>query len=115
MPVTEVIKGTCETKINDVVKSLSVKVHTFLPSDRTIITVVGRDNEHWTDPDIQFCTCKDYYFKALSSDNVCYHVKAVNIAIQEKRFEKIEFNDSEYNGFVNALMLDNTVKLLSGC
>ena len=92
----------------------AVKLHIFQPSGRKIWTVVGKDNEHWIDPDLEFCSCKNYYYKTLSDSEICYHLKSVQQAEEKNDFVSIMFDDSEYVGFVSALLTDNAIRLLSG-
>ena len=94
------------------ISSRAVKLHVFQPSGRKLWTVVGKDNEHWTDPDLEFCSCKNYYYKTLSNLEACYHLKTVKQANENNEFVSITFDDSEYNGFVKALLIDNARKLL---
>ena len=44
-------------KIDSVISEKRIKLHHFLPSDRKIWTVVGKEKEHWLDPDLEFCSC----------------------------------------------------------
>ncbi len=87
-----------------VVSSSGVKLHHFEPSNREIWTVVGKDNEHWLDPNLPFCSCEDYYYSAMSSGGECYHLKAVRSAKEQKKVELIKFSDSEFENFVSALV-----------
>jgi predicted nucleic acid-binding Zn finger protein len=91
----------------------AVKLHIFKPSGRNLWTIVGKDNEHWTDPEIDFCSCKYYYYKTLSDFENCYHLKSVQQAKEKNEFESIIFDDSEYIGFIKALLNDNVTKLLN--
>jgi predicted nucleic acid-binding Zn finger protein len=89
------------------------KLHLFLPSGRKIWVVVGKENEHWVDPELEFCSCKSYYFKTLSDGEQCYHLKTVRKSQDEKSYTTIEFSDSEYIQFTKALLQDiaNTIML----
>lgn len=100
-------------RIDNIVKFGGVKLHLFQPSGRAIWTVVGRDSEHWLDPELEFCSCKNYYFQALSNAGPCYHLKSVTRAASENKYITIEFNDSEYIGFFKAMIADNANKLLN--
>ena len=88
----------------------AIKFHIFLPSRRAIWTVVGRDREYWVDPDLDFCSCKGYYYNTLSTCNPCYHLKSVESARQKKKFAEIKFQDVEYEGFIKALLSDATLR-----
>lgn len=92
--------------LDAVVSGRGVKLHYFEPSNRKIWTVVGKDNEHWLDPDIGFCSCEDYYFNAMDTNGECYHLKSVKIAKQENKVEVIKFSDSEFESFITALVSD---------
>lgn len=83
-----------------------VKVHIFKPSNRELWTVVGKDREYWVDPEDNFCSCEDYYFKALSGKEECYHLQVIGIAREKKLLDVIEFNDEEYEPFLSALIND---------
>jgi predicted nucleic acid-binding Zn finger protein len=95
------------SRIDDAVTSGSVKQVLFLPSRKKLWIVVGRDNEYWTDPDLGFCSCKDFYFTTLSGGDECYHLKSVRKAIEENRFTTVEFADSEYVEYLQAIAEDS--------
>lgn len=94
------------TNLDAVVSGKGVKLHYFEPSHRKVWTVVGKDNEHWLDPDLGFCSCEDYYFNALNSGEECYHLKSVKIAKQQNKVEVIRFSDDEFASFMSALISD---------
>src|SRR5207244_13658276 len=52
-------------KAIEAVLSGSVKKHTFSPSGRVVLTVVGRDGEEFIDPERPFCSCDNFFFKVL--------------------------------------------------
>jgi predicted nucleic acid-binding Zn finger protein len=89
------------------VRSGSVKQMLFLPSGKKLWVVIGRDNEYWTDPELGFCSCKDFYFTALSGGQDCYHLKSVKKTIQQRGFTAIEFDDSDYTHLLQAVADDN--------
>ncbi|OLD33420.1 MAG: hypothetical protein AUI61_00985 [Thaumarchaeota archaeon 13_1_40CM_2_39_13_2] len=89
-----------------IISSMGVKLHYFEPSKRKIWTVVGKENEHWLDPDLGFCSCEDYYYNALSTGGECYHLKAVKLAKEQGKVETVRFSDSEFENFVSALVED---------
>ncbi len=99
------------SRIDDAVTEGSVKRLVFQPSKRSIWIVVGKDNEHWSDPERGFCTCKDFYFKTLSGGAECYHLSSVRKAIEESRYISLEFDDHEYVQMMQAI-LDDQLSLL---
>jgi len=90
--------------VNSIVSSMGVKLHYFEPSGRKIWTVVGKENEHWLDPDLGFCSCADYYYNALDTGGECYHLKAVRTAKEQKKIETVKFSDFEFESFISALV-----------
>ena len=52
-------------KINAVISEKRVKLHNFVPSNRKIWTIVGKEKEHWLDPDFEFCSWSGFYFGML--------------------------------------------------
>lgn len=99
-------------RIEGTVLSGSVKMLEFLPSKRRLWVVVGKDSEYWTDPEMGFCSCKDYYFSTLSGKGPCYHLKSVIRAQEDGRAERIEFFDDEYAQILQALADDSENILL---
>lgn len=89
-------------KAADALAAGSVKLHVFTPSGRRFWTVVGKEGEYWVDPELLFCSCKDYYFVTLSGGAPCYHMKSVRKAIDEG-MEGIEFSDDDYALFLQAI------------
>lgn len=92
--------------IDSVVSSMGVKLHYFEPSGRKVWTVVGKENEHWLDPDLGFCSCEDYYYNAMDKGGECYHLKALRTAVEQDKVETVKFSDSEFENFIYALVSD---------
>ena len=92
---------------DSIARSGNVKQMLFLPSGKRLWVVIGRDNEYWADPELGFCSCKDFYFNTLSRGQDCYHLKSVIKAIQQKTFTAIEFDDREYIDLLQAVADDN--------
>lgn len=85
------------SQINEAVsdsKVGSVKLAVFQPSGKKIWTVVGKYNEYWVDPQTNFCSCSNFYFKTLSGGENCYHLKAVK---NSSDFQTTELADDQYN------------------
>jgi predicted nucleic acid-binding Zn finger protein len=102
------------SRVDDAVTSGSVKQLLFMPSGKRLWMVVGRDNEYWTDPELGFCSCKDFYFTALSGGGECYHLKSVKKAMSENRYAAVEFKDSEYIEYLQAIAEDSASVLGRG-
>ena len=100
-------KSVVQSRVDYTISSGSVKQMLFLPSGKKLWVVIGRDNEYWTDPELGFCSCKDFYFTTLSGGQDCYHLKSVRKAIQQTGFKAIEFDDSDYIYLLQAVADDN--------
>ena len=98
--------STKQEKINAVVSERRVKLHRFNPSQREIWTIVGKEKEHWIDPQSNFCSCSGYYFGMIKNNSPCYHLESVFLAKKENKFEIIEFNDDEYESFISGIVSD---------
>jgi len=93
-------------KIKSVISEKRIKLHYFLPSNRKIWTVVGKEKEHWLEPDLKFCSCAGFYFGMLKNKKPCYHIDSIQIAKKEERYEGIEFSDDEFESFMSGLIND---------
>ena len=93
-------------KIEELLKKKAIKMHLFLPSNRRIFTIVSNE-EYWLDEEMNFCSCKGYYYKYMRNNEQCYHLKALAIA-KEDDIEVIKFDDDEYSNFMHALLEDLT-------
>jgi len=100
-------KLVVQSRVDYIVRSGSVKQMLFLPSGKKLWVVIGRDNEYWTDPELGFCSCKDFYFATLSGGQDCYHLESVRKAIQQREFTVIEFADGDYAHLLQAIADDN--------
>ena len=92
---------------NNIIEPRALKVHFFRPSGRRILTIVGKDEEYWTEPDLNFCSCKNYYYRSLSSGKPCYHLTSTLECLRVGGFTLLEFADQEYDDFVRAIINDS--------
>lgn len=83
-----------------------IKLHIFVPSDRKIWTIVTKNNEYWLDLELDYCTCKYYFFKTLSGKDRCIHLKSLAEALRLEDYDRVEFQDDEYVGFLTSLLKD---------
>ncbi|MDH3192602.1 MAG: hypothetical protein OEM18_07955 [Nitrosopumilus sp.] len=93
-------------KIELVLSQKRLKLHVFEPSLRKIWTVVGMGQEHWLDPEAEYCSCPGFYFGKLNAKKSCYHLDSLRIAKKVNKFETIYFSDNEYKDFVLGLISD---------
>ena len=93
-------------KIKSVITEKRIKLHYFLPSNRKIWTIVGKEKEHWLEPDLKFCSCSGFYFGMLKNKKPCYHIDSIQIAKKEALYERIEFSDDEFESFMSGLIND---------
>ena len=91
---------------NHVETSHILKLHYFVPSERKLWTIVGKNNEYWLDPELDYCACKHYYYKTLSGKEKCQHLKSFNELLKNNNYDKIIFSDDEYFNFLSMLIKD---------
>ena len=74
-----------------------VKEHRFMPSRRTIGTVVGRQGDEFIDPGKPYCSCSHYFFRVLGGkDQTCYHLLSHRVASELGLVDVVTFDDAEY-------------------
>ncbi|MEM2856713.1 MAG: hypothetical protein QW416_06400 [Candidatus Nitrosocaldaceae archaeon] len=93
-------------KIEKLFKKRYIKEHIFLPSKRRLYTIVSNE-EYWIEPNINFCSCKGYYFKHKNGKGICNHLKLLAL-INDNMIETVKFTDEEYNIFLYILIKDIT-------
>ncbi len=93
-------------RIESIVSEKRVKLHVFEPSQRQIWTVVGKGEEHWIDPDGNYCSCAGFYFGKLNGKTTCYHLDSAELAKREDNIEKVIFSDDEFSDFLSGLLSD---------
>ena len=95
-----------QEKIDSIITERRIKLHKFTPSNREIWAIVGKDKEHWIDPETKFCSCSGFYFGMIKNNTPCYHIESIILAKKEKKFEKIEFLDEEFESFISGIVRD---------
>ena len=95
-----------QEKIKSVVDEKRIKLHLFNPSKREIWTIVGKEKEHWINPNSNFCSCSGYYFGTIKNKTPCYHLESISLAKKENKFEIIKFDDDEYESFISGIISD---------
>ena len=94
------------SKIESTVSEKRVKLHLFEPSNRKILTVVGKGEEYWLYPEMEFCSCPGFYFGKINGQKECYHLESAKLAEKENKIEIIKFSDDEYGNFLLGLISD---------
>ncbi len=75
----------------------AVKKYVFEPSGRTVWIVVGKERDYQVLPEVNYCTCEDYYFRVLDGEILlCYHILAQKLAEALNRYEQIDESDDLY-------------------
>ena len=92
-------------------KHLQLKCHSFTPSGRVLWTALGNKYEYWLDPDLDYCTCNDYFFRTLSGKGPCYHLTGAVDQIRLADYEKVFLRDEEYDNFIKSMLSDCFSKL----
>lgn len=93
-------------RVRSLVSEKRVKLHVFEPTQRKIWSVVGKGQEHWIDPDCNYCSCPGFYFGKLNGKMTCYHLESAQLARAENKVEEIIFSDDEFFDFLRGLISD---------
>ena len=93
-------------RVQSLVSEKRVKLHIFEPTQRKIWTVVGKGEEHWIDPDCNYCSCPGFYFGRLNGKITCYHLESAQLARTQNKVEEIIFSDDEFSDFLRGLISD---------
>jgi predicted nucleic acid-binding Zn finger protein len=84
-----------------------VKEHRFVPSGRTIYTVVGSEGDEFVDPKKAYCSCSHYFFRVLGGrDETCYHLLSYKIASELGALDVTTFDDEEYGQVFSTIVRD---------
>ena len=85
----------------------AVKEHEFVPSGRTIYTVVGSEGDEFIDPGRSYCSCSHYFFRVLGGkDETCYHLLSYRIASELGKLDAVTFDDAEYGQVFATIVRD---------
>lgn len=94
-------------KAIQIVESNRIKFHRFLPSGRELWTAVGSDGDHLINNSQPYCSCRDFHFRLITDkDTECYHLLALHMAIESKKYYSLDFQDEEYYSFIKGLLED---------
>ncbi|MEM2915653.1 MAG: hypothetical protein QXH91_09705 [Candidatus Bathyarchaeia archaeon] len=102
----QTLQNTFGKRFKSALKALedgAVKKYVFEPSQRTVWIVVGKERDYQIIPDVNFCSCDDFYFHVLKGEStLCYHLIAQKLADSLGRYALISDSDELYE----ALMKD---------
>ncbi|MEM3507189.1 MAG: hypothetical protein QXT31_06015 [Candidatus Bathyarchaeia archaeon] len=81
-----------------------VKKYLFFPSGRIVWCVSGRKADYQIIPNINYCSCDDYYFRVLNhKKQLCYHLIAQKIAEAIGKYKEEILQDKDYNSIIDKL------------
>lgn len=99
--------GTKLDRALDAVLAGCIKESRFLPSGRTVYTVVGRLGDEFIDPEKPYCSCSNFFFRVIGGrEELCYHLLGYKIAARLGKVDIIEFSDEEYGPYFAATVGD---------
>lgn len=99
--------GSKFRKALDTVANGGVKEHRFLPSGRTVFTVVGQTGDEFIDPEKPYCSCSNFYFRVMGRrEELCYHLLSYRMASESKSVDVVTFSDEEYDAVLSAILRD---------
>jgi len=85
----------------EAVKDRRVKKYAFRPSNRIVWIVVGKERDYLIMPAADFCTCDDFYFRAMDRQiHLCYHLIAQKIAEVTESYTSYEEEDELYDALM---------------
>ena len=73
-----------------------IKKYIFQPTGRVVWIVVGKNRDYLVMPEIDYCSCYDFYFQ-FDRGHVCYHIIAQKLAEAIGVFDKFEDDDQLFN------------------
>lgn len=74
-----------------------VKKYVFSPSHRIVWIVVGKERDYQILPEVNYCTCDDFYFRVIDGlTHLCYHLIAQKVAEALDFYENIKGEDDLY-------------------
>lgn len=96
------IFGQRFTKAFEALKENRVKKYIFKPGGRIVWIVVGRERDYLIMPEVDFCTCDDFYFRVLDRQvHMCYHLITQKLAKNLDWYDTIEEHDELYDSLMN--------------
>jgi predicted nucleic acid-binding Zn finger protein len=96
------IFGQRFTKAFEALKENRVKKYIFKPGGRIVWIVVGRERDYLIMPEVDFCTCDDFYFRVLDRQvHMCYHLITQKLAKNLEWYDTIEEHDELYDSLMN--------------
>lgn len=85
-------------KALEAVEGKRVKKYVFAPSNRVVWIVVGKERDYLIMPTVDFCTCDDFYFRAMDRQiHLCYHLIAQKLAEATEYYDMYEEDDELYD------------------
>lgn len=88
-----------------------VKRYCFKPSGRVVWIVVGKERDYEVIPEVDFCTCDDFYFRVIDHEAyLCYHLIAQKLADALGEYEGIEASDQIYDALMEEWRTVRVVK-----
>ncbi|MGC9346275.1 MAG: hypothetical protein ACP5ER_05750, partial [Candidatus Bathyarchaeales archaeon] len=83
-------------------KENRVKKYVFKQSGKTVWIVVGKERDYLIMPEVEFCSCDDFYFRVMDREvHLCYHLIAQKIANILEWYETIKERDELYDSLMN--------------
>ena len=88
--------GQRSKKALETIKEGRVKKYIFQPSGRVVWIVVGKNRDYIVMPQINYCSCYDFYFQ-FDQGHLCYHIIAQKLAEADRTFDEFEDEDQLFD------------------
>ena len=96
-----IVFGSRFTKAWESLNNRRIKKYAFKPSGRVVWIVVGKEREYLVMPAADFCSCDDFYFRAMNRKiHLCYHLIAQKLAEALEAYDLVEENDQLYDSLI---------------
>jgi len=96
-----------DTRFENAYKAImsgKIKKYIFIPSERVVWGVVGKDGMYQILPRANFCSCNDFYFRVIGHVVfMCYHLIAQKLAEALDKNVIVKENDEKYEPLMSKL------------
>ena len=103
----ETLTGLLGERFSNAYKTVEdgwVKKYLFHPSKRVIWVITGKEGNYQILPNINFCSCDDFYFRVVSNEVfLCYHLLAQKLAEALDKHVLVDSSDAEYESLMVGL------------
>ena len=95
----------------EIARAGRVKKHRFVPSNRALWSVVGREGDQFVDLFQSYCSCRHFHYRVIGGGyQICYHILSAKLAQIVEVYNEIVFSDEEYYSIIKAILSDIVIR-----